>query len=196
MKIRSTEPGCERSNARTASAPVDAARTSAPAMASTSVAISRLSSLSSATMTRLPEKSYETPSPCVRDRAANASSHVAAPSPEARPNGTSTVKVDPFPTSLDNDIRPPIISVNRFVMARPRPVPPRLHEDSSPCSKDENIRSRFSGLMPQPVSVTEKRSQIASSCAASSSGGAGSSSMRSVTLPSRGVNLKALPTRL
>lgn len=124
-------------------------------------------------MTRLPEKSYETPSPCVRDRAANASSHVAAPSPEARPNGTSTVKVDPFPTSLDNDIRPPIISVNRFVMARPRPVPPRLHEDSSPCSKDENIRSRFSGLMPQPVSVTEKRSQIASSCAASSSGGAG-----------------------
>lgn len=116
-----------------------------------------------------PEKSYETPSPCVRDRAANASSHVAAPSPEARPNGTSTVKVDPFPTSLDNDIRPPIISVNRFVMARPRPVPPRLHEDSSPCSKDENIRSRFSGLMPQPVSVTEKRSQIASSCAASSS---------------------------
>lgn len=40
------------------------------------------------------------------------------------PNGTSTVNVEPFPTSLSTPMVPPMSSTSAFVMARPSPVPP------------------------------------------------------------------------
>ena len=39
------------------------------------------------------------------------------------PNGTSTVNVEPFPTSLSTPMVPPMSSTSAFVMARPSPVP-------------------------------------------------------------------------
>ena len=58
-------------------------------------------------------------------------------------------------TALSTPIAPPMISTNRFVMARPSPDPPRARViDSSTCWKDSKIWECFSGAMPMPVSVT------------------------------------------
>ena len=38
--------------------------------------------------------------------------------------GSSTMKVDPFPSVLLTESSPPIISTNRLLMLSPKPVPP------------------------------------------------------------------------
>ena len=62
-----------------------------------------------------------------------------------------------FRFTLNNRIRPPMISVSLLLMARPRPVPPYfLVVDESTWLKERNRRSNPSAGMPQPVSRTAK----------------------------------------
>ena len=64
---------------------------------------------------------------------------------------------DPVPTSLSTQMRPPMSSVNRLLIARPRPVPPYfLVVDASTWLNDWNSRSKRSAGIPQPVSRTTK----------------------------------------
>ena len=69
------------------------------------------------------------------------------------------MKVLPSPGVLSIQICPPIISTSRREMVRPSPVPPCLRVvDMSAWVKGWNSLATWSGLMPMPVSRTEKRS--------------------------------------
>ena len=72
-------------------------------------------------------------------------------------NGTVNQNVLPVPASLSTPIVPPIKPTRRRAMASPSPVPPnrRLVEPSA-WVNGSNRRSRASGAMPMPVSVTAK----------------------------------------
>ena len=66
-------------------------------------------------------------------------------------------KVEPLPSSLSTQIRPPIISTSFFEMARPRPAPPYCSWSGTPAwTKLSKIVSTISAGMPTPVSVTRK----------------------------------------
>ena len=65
------------------------------------------------------------------------------------------MKVEPLPSSLSTQIRPPCISTNFLLMDRPRPVPPySLAMVASVCLNSANTVSILSGGMPMPVSAT------------------------------------------
>src|SRR5712691_6029034 len=99
-------------------------------------------------------------------------------------SGSSTVKVEPRPTSLATEIVPPCSSTRRRERARPRPVPSRLAPSGSSCSNSRKSRGRSSERMPTPVSSTTIRSRSPSARA------------RRRTTPPAGVNLMALESRL
>ncbi len=64
---------------------------------------------------------------------------------------------DPVPTSLSTQMPPPMSSVNRLLIARPKPVPPYfLVVDASTWLNDWNSRPKASAGIPQPVSRTTK----------------------------------------
>src|SRR5277367_4857451 len=76
----------------------------------------------------------------------------------ALPGSTGTVKkkVVPEPGVLSSQIRPPIISTNRFEMVSPSPVPPYLRVVvPSACEKASNMCCCFEAGTPMPVSRTE-----------------------------------------
>ena len=101
-------------------------------------------------------------------------------------SGSSTLKQVPFPNSLVTSIVPPIISTNLFVIAIPRPVPSVLSTRLSRSLLNAvKIWARYSGFMPIPVSVIEKRKRAVPSTACFSQ-----TSME--TVPLTGVNLYAL----
>ncbi len=79
---------------------------------------------------------------------------------------------------------PPIMAARRWLMARPRPVPPKRRVvELSACSKGRNKRDIWSALMPIPVSRTWKASVSPRR------------STSRATLPAS-VNLTALASRL
>src|SRR5262249_51870362 len=104
--------------------------------------------------------------------------------PASMRSGIVKRNVDPLPSSLSTQIRPPCISTNFLAMLRPSPVPPNSRAIvASACwnsAKSPSIRSLG---MPIPVSATRKR-KLPSKCSTAIS-----------TRPSR-VNLSALPARL
>ena len=72
-------------------------------------------------------------------------------------DGRLTVNVLPWPSSLATVRSPPIIRQNLRLMARPRPVPPYLRVvEASAWPKASNNRPICSGVIPMPVSETEK----------------------------------------
>ena len=80
------------------------------------------------------------------------------------------MKVLPTPGSLSSRICPPINSTSRSEMVRPRPVPPCLRVvDMSAWVKGRKSLPTCSGVMPMPVSRTEKRSFTFSPVCSSSS---------------------------
>ena len=80
------------------------------------------------------------------------------------------LKVLPCPGSLTTQISPPMSCTSWLLMASPRPVPPYLRVvELSAWVKGLKRDSRCCGVMPMPVSVTEKRKVTsAPSCASSS----------------------------
>src|SRR6266853_6573140 len=79
--------------------------------------------------------------------------HAAARSRARR--GISKIKVEPVPSSLSTQIRPPCISMNFLLMLRPRPVPPcSLAMVASLCLNSKNTESSWLGAIPIPVSAT------------------------------------------
>ena len=109
----------------------------------------------------------------------------------ASATGSSTVKtkVEPVPGPwLCTRIEPPISSARRWLMARPRPVPPNLRVMlESACEKDWNSRLMPSGDRPMPVSRTQKLSAVRP-------GAPGSPRTVSTTSPAS-VNFTALLSR-
>src|SRR5262245_8605798 len=103
--------------------------------------------------------------------------------PPARRRGIEKAKVDPVPSSLSTQTRPPCISTNFRVMLSPSPVPPNsLVMAASPCRNSVNRLSILSFAIPIPVSATRyTRSSPWSST-------------EIVTRPCR-VNLSAFPAR-
>src|SRR5262249_1798689 len=103
--------------------------------------------------------------------------------PASMRNGIEKKNVDPLPSSLSTQIRPPCIAKNFLAMLNPSPVPPNSRAIvASACwnsAKSPSIRSRG---MPIPVSDTRKR-KVSSGCSTPIS-----------TRPAR-VNLSALPAR-
>jgi hypothetical protein len=74
--------------------------------------------------------------------------------------GISSVNVEPTPGSLVTVMSPPIMRLKRWLIARPRPVPPYLRVvDASTWEKSRNNRLACSAVMPIPVSWTWKRIQ-------------------------------------
>jgi len=75
------------------------------------------------------------------------------------PSSNRTVKwyVEPRPSLLSTQIRPPIKLTSRFEMVRPSPVPPNLHVDNeSACENAPKINRCLSFGIPIPVSRTLK----------------------------------------
>ncbi len=110
-------------------------------------------------------------------------------SPMTLSSGISNQNVEPRPGSDSTPMRPPIRSMMRLQIARPKPVPPYSRVvEASACAKERNRRACWSGAMPIPVSRTWKRSRCWARV---------SPRRRSwmSTLP-RSVNLMALPIRL
>ncbi len=69
-----------------------------------------------------------------------------------------TENTEPRPSSLCASTDPPSRVASWRDSARPRPVPRRrFWMGESTCEKSLNSRGRYSGAMPTPVSVTEKR---------------------------------------
>ena len=60
----------------------------------------------------------------------------------------------PTPTSVSSHIVPPISVTMRRHSVSPRPVPSSRGAPRRPCWKDSKMRSRSSGGIPIPVSVT------------------------------------------
>src|SRR5581483_11466328 len=73
----------------------------------------------------------------------------------ARLNGSSNVNVEPTPTVDSTSIVPPwVVTISRAT-ASPSPVPPTVVVFAAPRKNLSNTRSRSSGGMPRPESVTE-----------------------------------------
>ena len=75
-------------------------------------------------------------------------------------SGTSSVtvkkNVDPMPGMLSSQMRPPISSISRAEIVRPRPVPPNFRVvDPSACVNAWKIASCLSAGIPIPVSCIE-----------------------------------------
>ena len=70
-------------------------------------------------------------------------------------SGSVKAKVEPAPTRLRTQIRPPCSSMNRRATASPRPVPSAACAAGPTCRNSSNIASWCSGAMPTPVSATE-----------------------------------------
>ena len=105
------------------------------------------------------------------------------PSPASRRNGIEKKNVDPRPTSLSTQIRPPCISTNFLAMLSPSPVPRTRGRSSRRPAGTRRRGGRSAPVgMPIPVSDTRKRS---------------ASSRRSTPISTRPcrVNLSALPAR-
>ena len=98
-------------------------------------------------------------------------------------------KIEPAPGALITPISPPIISINRLEIAKPKPVPPycRVVEESA-WEKDWKILSWLSESMPMPVSWTWKYRVVCRSVVAIE--------LISSDTPPRSVNLIALPIKL
>src|SRR5262245_29113870 len=70
-------------------------------------------------------------------------------------NGIAKEKVEPRPSSLSTQMRPPCISTNFFVMLSPNPVPPNsLAIRGSAWRNSPKTLSSWSLAIPMPVSVT------------------------------------------
>ncbi len=94
----------------------------------------------------------------------------------------------PAPGSLSSQIWPPISSTSRLQIVSPSPVPPCLRVvDMSAWVKGWKRRAACSGVMPTPVSRTEKRSLTRSPVCSSSSALS--------RISPRSVNFTALLTR-
>jgi hypothetical protein len=105
----------------------------------------RLLALSSTIRTRLPASSGCSPSAAARSKASTSSATIVK------------WNVEPFPGSLSAQIRPPMSSLSRLLMASPKPVPPyRRVVETSTWLKTLNRRSNRSFGMPIPVSRTAK----------------------------------------
>src|SRR5438034_1247696 len=105
------------------------------------------------------------------------------PRPPSACRGTVKKKVDPLPSSLSTQMRPPCSSTSRFVILSPSPVPPYSRVIAASTWRNSAKTFSTSSLgMPIPVSVTRYTSHSPSSRASMS------------TLPCR-VNLSALPAR-
>ena len=103
--------------------------------------------------------------------------------------GRRTVNVEPSPGALSTATSPPIISQNRRVIIRPRPVPPYFRVvEASAWVNGRKSRASCSTLMPIPESLT----RITNESAAPSR--AGSRAAEIVIVPSW-VNLLALLIR-
>src|SRR5882724_3369511 len=75
--------------------------------------------------------------------------------PPSRRRGISIRKVDPRPSSLSTQIRPPCSSTNFLVMLRPSPVPPNSWlMVASPCRNSAKSAPILSAAIPIPVSAT------------------------------------------
>ncbi len=99
-------------------------------------------------------------SPAARAGTGVACAACCAPS-AARPKRTSKMNSLPCPASLRSVMVPPISSTSWRLMARPRPLPPKRRAvEASACVKGWNSRACCSGVMPGPVSRTEKRSVV------------------------------------
>ena len=93
-----------------------------------------------------------------RSAAAAFSRASASSSASAARSGSVMANVEPRPTTLSTAISPPIRSTRLLVMVMPSPVPSVLLAYPRPSrSKGRKMRSRNSGVMPQPVSLTVKR---------------------------------------
>jgi len=78
-------------------------------------------------------------------------------------SGISMVNSLPMSTILLTPILPPISPARFFVIASPSPVPPNtVVVEVSTCSKASNMNCMFSSGIPQPVSLTTKRSFVIS----------------------------------
>ena len=107
----------------------------------------------------------------------------------ATPKERVKLKQEPSPASLTTSIWPPMRPTSCWLIASPRPVPPywRVVELSA-WQKAINKFDSCSGVMPMPVSVTEKRRLAASAPAAVAS--------TSRLISPLSVNFKALFIRL
>ena len=77
-------------------------------------------------------------------------------------SGSSTVKVDPRPSTLATEIDPPISSTSSRDIAKPRPLPPNLRvTDGSTCENRWNSCTSWGPGIPTPVSVTEAETPTA-----------------------------------
>ena len=153
MTSRVIATGCSDRAIRSAARPSLAVTTRTPAP--WSVRPSRSSAFGSSSTT----STIRSSSGC-GEKAASATGWVSELS-ALTSTGSRIVKVEPSPSLLSTVISPPIISQKRFVMARPRPVPPKLRVVlSSACENSSKTWSIFSGGIPMPVSETEMRNQL------------------------------------
>ena len=144
---------------------------------SISASMRRLVALSSTTRTRQPVELLSRPGEDDRRRGATA-------------NRAVKWNVLPCPSSLSTQIRPPISSTSRLVIASPSPVPPKRRVvELSACVNASKIRSRLAAGCRRPVSRTTMwsidRRPPRSACA-----------RRAPPPRPRSVNFMALPTRL
>ncbi len=74
-------------------------------------------------------------------------------------------KLLPWPSTLLNCNLPPMSSTRRWLMARPKPVPPKRRVvELSACENPENIWLWFSPEMPMPESSTENSMLATPAC--------------------------------
>ena len=74
-------------------------------------------------------------------------------------NLTVKEKVEPAPSTLSTQMRPPKSSTSFLLIDRPSPVPPKSRTvDTSPCSKAANSLALLVSLIPTPESSTVTRS--------------------------------------
>src|SRR5438034_4990760 len=105
------------------------------------------------------------------------------PRPPSACRGTVKKKVDPLPSSLSTQMRPPCSSTRRFVMLSPSPVPPSSRVIAASTWRNSAKTFSTSSLgMPIPVSLTRYTSDSPSRRTSMS------------TRPCR-VNFSALPAR-
>src|SRR2546427_3738277 len=89
---------------------------------------------------------------------------VAHARPPSACRGTVKKKVDPLPSSLSTQIRPPCISTSRFVMLSPSPVPPYSRVIAASTWRNSAKTFSTSSLgIPIPVSATRYTSHSPSS---------------------------------
>ena len=102
-------------------------------------------------------------------------------------SGRLNQNVEPRPGALSTPIEPPICSISRRQMARPRPLPPCERVAAAACENGWNKRAISSGAMPNPVSLISQRRRVP---------GIARSGVTCTPMLPRSVNFTALPTRL